>query len=80
MTAREPLAIAGAVVAVVQAILGAVVLMGWWQLTPEQTAAWMSVIALTGTAAVVLWSRGKVTPVADPRDASGEPLVSTDDY
>ena len=67
MKSREPLAVAGAIVALVQALLGAVVLMGWWTLTPEQTAAWMTVIALAGTAVVVVWSRGKVTPVADPR-------------
>lgn len=64
---REPLAIAGAVVALVQGVLTAVVLMGWWDLTAEQTAAWMGVIALAGTAVVVVWTRGKVTPVADPR-------------
>ena len=64
---REPLAVAGAVVALVQAVLGAVVLMGWWALTAEQAAAWMTVIALAGTAAVVVATRGKVTPVADPR-------------
>lgn len=72
---REPLAVAGAVVALVQAILGAVVMMGWWALSAEQAAAWMSVIALAGTAVVVVWSRGKVTPVADPRDAEGNPMA-----
>ena len=64
---REPLAIVGAAVALVQALLTTVVLMGWWDLTPEQTAGWMGVIALAGTFAVVVITRGKVTPVADPR-------------
>lgn len=64
---REPLAVAGAVVALAQAALTTIVLMGWWKLTAEQAAAWMGLIALTGTTAVVVWSRGKVTPVADPR-------------
>ena len=67
MTSREPLAITGAVVAFAQAVLTAVVMMGWWTLTPEQTAAWMGVIALGGTAVVVVATRGRVTPVADPR-------------
>ena len=72
---REPLAVSGAVVALAQAILTAVVLMGWWELTAEQTAAWLGVIALAGTLAVVLLTRGKVTPVADPRDDEGNPLA-----
>lgn len=67
MTQREPLAIVGAAVVLVQAILTTVVLMGWWTLTAEQTAAWMGVVALAGTFAVVIFTRGKVTPVADPR-------------
>jgi hypothetical protein len=57
------LAVRGAAVAFAQALLTAVVLMGWWQLTAEQVAAWMGVLALGGTFAVVVWSRGKVTPV-----------------
>lgn len=67
MTTREPLAIAGCVVAFLQGLLTTVVLMGWWKLTPEQAAAWLGLIALGGTSVVVIWSRGKVTPVADPR-------------
>lgn len=72
---REPLAIRGAVVVVAQAVLTAVVLMGWWDLTAEQMAAWTGVIALVGTAVVVVWSRGKVTPVDDPLSVDGTPLV-----
>lgn len=72
---REPLAIAGAVVAFLQAVVTTVVLMGWWKLTAEQAAEWMGVIALGGTAAVVVWTRGKVTPVDDPRDSNGTSLV-----
>lgn len=64
---REPLAVSGAAVALAQAVLTAVVLMGWVTMTAEQTAAWMGVIALGGTFAVVVLTRGKVTPVADPR-------------
>lgn len=74
MSSREPLAVAGAVVALLQAALTTVVLMGWWDLSAEQAAAWMGLIALAGTTAVVVWTRGKVTPVADPRDDQGRPL------
>ena len=64
---REPLVISGSAVALAQGLLTAVVLMGWWNLTAEQTAAWMGVIALGGTFLVVVLTRGKVTPVDDPR-------------
>lgn len=73
---REPLAVRAAAVAFAQAVLTTVVLMGWWTLTPEQVAGWMGVIALGGTFTVVALSRGKVTPVDDPRSAYGEPLVA----
>ena len=42
---REPLAIIGAVVALVQALVTTVALMGWVTLTPEQAAGWMGVAA-----------------------------------
>ena len=64
---REPLAIIGGVVALVQALITTSVLMGWWNLTEDQVAAWMGVVALAGTLAVVIFTRPKVTPVADPR-------------
>ena len=51
------------------------VLLGWAPLTAEQEAQAMLVIGLVGTAVVVVWSRGKVTPVADPHSADGVPLV-----
>ena len=73
---REPLVVRAAAVAFAQAVLTTVVLMGWWNISAEQTAAWMGVIALGGTLAVVLASRGKVTPVDDPKGADGEPLYS----
>ena len=64
---REPLAIIGGVVVLVQALITTSVLMGWWKLTEDQVAAWMGVVASAGTLAVIIFTRGKVTPVADPR-------------
>ena len=75
---REPLVISGSAVALAQGLLTAVVLMGWWNLTAEQAAAWMGVIALGGTFLVVILTRGKVTPVTDPRDNDGVPLERSD--
>ena len=69
---REPLVISGSAVALAQGLLTTVVLMGWWNLTTKQTAAWMSVIALGGTFLVVVLTRGKVTPVNDPQLPEGE--------
>lgn len=60
---NEPLRVVGAAVALVQAFLTTIVLMQWVTLTPEQTAAWMGVVSLAGTFAVVLITRGKVTPI-----------------
>jgi hypothetical protein len=66
MNEREPLAIRGAVVAAVVAIIQVAVVFGW-NLTTDQFAALAVAINLIGTAVVVVWSRGKVTPVDDPR-------------
>lgn len=71
---REPLAIRGAVIAAVQAALTFAVLMGL-DLTPEQVAGAMALVATLGTLAVVLWTRGKVTPISDPRDNEGNPMT-----
>lgn len=66
MNEREPLAIRGAVVAAVVAIIQVAVVFGW-NLATDQFAALAVAVNLIGTAVVVVWSRGKVTPVDDPR-------------
>lgn len=71
---REPLAIRGALVALVAAIINLVVAFGV-ALNAEQVGAINAVVGLAATAVVVVWSRGTVTPVNDPRDADGEPLT-----
>ena len=79
MSTREPLAIRGALVALVAAIVNLVVAFGV-DLNAEHVGALNAVVGLAATAVVVVWSRGSVTPVDDPKDADGEPLVSGDDY
>lgn len=76
---REPLAVRAAVVAAISSVLSLAGAfgVGW---TGEQTAAVMACVNAVSIAVVVVWSRGAVTPVADPRDSSGQPLVSADDY
>ena len=75
---REPLAIRGAVVAAVTAVLHLLVISGVLPLTAEVEGQAALVIDLAGTAALVLWTRGKVTPVDEPRAADGTPLVPAD--
>ncbi|MEZ5119646.1 MAG: hypothetical protein R2686_07060 [Candidatus Nanopelagicales bacterium] len=71
---REPLAVRAAVVAAVAALLNLAVAFGW-SLTAEQIGAINTAVGLVATAAVVVWSRGSITPVDDPQDANGQPLV-----
>ena len=64
---REPLAIRGAIVAAVTAGLHLLVVLGVLPLAVEQEQSAALVVDLLGTAVLVIWTRGKVTPVADPR-------------
>ena len=76
---REPLAVRGAVVAAIVAVLQAAMAFGL-PLTAEQFAVVSTAVNLVATAVVVVLSRGTVTPVDDPRGSDGQPLVSGDDY
>lgn len=72
---REPLVIRGAVVALATAVLHLLVIGGWAPISPDVEGQAALVIDLAGTAALVMWTRGKVTPVDDPHTADGDPLV-----
>lgn len=63
---REPLVIRAAVVAAVTAVLHVLVILGALPIDPEAEAAIAGAVDLVGLAIVVAWSRGKVTPIADP--------------
>ena len=76
---REPLAIRAAIVAAVAALIDVAVAFGL-DLSVDQVAALNAAVGLFATAVVVVWSRGAVTPVADPKDANGLPLTAPDDY
>lgn len=67
LTAREPLIVRAALVAVVTAALHTAVVLGWLPIAPEGEASLAGFIDLAGTAVLVVWSRGAVTPTADPR-------------
>lgn len=66
MLTREPLAIRGAIVAAVTAILHALIVLGVLPVAPDAEHAIAGAIDLLGTAVLVVWTRGKVTPVDDP--------------
>ena len=65
-------------VAAVTAVLHLLVISGVLPLTAEVEGQAALVIDLAGTAALVLWTRGKVTPVDEPRAADGTPLAPAD--
>lgn len=74
---REPLVIRGALVGAAVALLHVLIALG---LVPTGLETSLVVaIDATGTAVLVVWTRGKVTPVADPRSVDGEPLVPVTD-
>ena len=77
MRTREPLAIRGAIVAAVAAIINVAVAFGL-DLSVDQVGALNAAVGLIGTAVVVVWSRGAVTPTDDPRSPEGEPLIAVD--
>lgn len=78
MNTREPLAIRGAIVAAVVALLQVAIAFGL-PITPDQFAVISVAINTIATAVVVAWSRGAVTPVADPHNDQGQPLESIED-
>lgn len=75
MTEHEPLAIRAAIVAAITAILSLAVVLGW-DIPAETQAAIVGAIGSLSGLVVAIWTRGKVTPVADPRDSEGYPLES----
>lgn len=64
---REPLAIRAAIVAALTALVHLGVVLGVLDLSAEAETAVGVAIDLAGTAVLVVWTRGAVTPVADPR-------------
>lgn len=75
VTTREPLAIRGAVVIAITAALEFLIAAGVITLSAEAKDALMIAVGALGTAILVLWTRGKVTPVADPHDDQGRELA-----
>ena len=76
---REPLVIRGAIVSAAAALLHVLVITGALGITPDAERAIAVAVDMIGTAILVIWTRGSVTPVDDPRDDNGDPLVPVDE-
>lgn len=70
----EPVAIAAAV----QAVLAALVTLGWVQLDDARISAIGTVVALVAAVYVTVTARSAVTPISNPTAADGQPLVPAD--
>lgn len=84
VTTREPLAIRGGIIAFITALLHLAVMNGWLDMTAEieqQTLTTITLgIDLIGIAALVVWARGKVTPVEAPLfPETGDPTLTAAD-
>lgn len=72
---RNPVLIAMSVLAGMQALT---VSAGFAEAVPPAVALWVVLGIATLQGAVQFYVRGEVTPVADPRDNQGRPLVPAD--
>lgn len=66
ITTREPLAIRAAIVAAITAVLEFLIAAGYLTLTADARETLMIAVGMVGTAILVLWTRGKVTPIDAP--------------
>lgn len=66
LSTREPLIVRGAIVAAVTALIHVAVVLGWLPIDVDAEAAVAGAVDLIGTAVLVVWTRGKVTPVEAP--------------
>ena len=68
------------IVAAIAALINLAVAFGW-DLTVDQVGALNTAVLAVSAAVVVVWTRGAVTPVDNPRDDDGQPLApAPDDY
>jgi hypothetical protein len=76
MLSREPLIIRGAIVAAVTALIHVLIVTGVLAIAPEAESTIAGAVDLIGTAVLVLWTRGKVTPVVEPAPVPGPAPVA----
>ena len=64
--AREPLAIRAAIVAAITAVIHMLIVLGVLPIDESAEHAIAGAVDLLGTAVLVVWTRGKITPVEAP--------------
>ena len=74
---REPLAFITAIIAIIGASIALLPLFGV-PLTADQIGGIMAVFAPVGSLVVLIYTRPKVTPMAAPRTADGNPAQIID--
>ena len=74
---REPVLTPAAISSGVAAVVALLVAFGL-ELSADQTAAIMGVVAVVAPLVVAAVGRSRVTPINDPRDDDGTPLVPLD--
>jgi len=73
LSTREPLIVRGAIVAAITALIHVLVVLGVLPIDESAETAIAGAIDLIGTAILVAWTRGAVTPVADPQVPMADP-------
>jgi hypothetical protein len=75
--ASEPIAVVNSTVTLVEAAISLAVgfHMAGLNLDAKELALVMAVVVAIGNMVKTLWSRGQVTPVADPKNDQGERLI-----
>lgn len=71
---REPVVVINSIVAVVVAIVAALVTGGALQISTEQQQMLEGIVVAIGAFVATFLARSQVTPISDPRDASGKSL------
>jgi hypothetical protein len=72
---RNPIRIIEALKTLIQLLIAWVVLMGYWPMSPEQQLLTISLAIAGVNLAGTFWETNETTPLAAPKDESGEPLV-----
>lgn len=73
----QPVWSANLLVAIVTAVIALLVAFGF-NLSDEQTAAILGLVGVLAPIVAAYWSNQRTTPLVDPKDEDGEPLVRQD--
>ena len=74
ITEQEPVITANSIVAFISAAIVLAITFGL-SISEEQKAAILGVVVIVAPLVAAWWARRKVTPLAEPKDEDGSPLV-----